>query len=178
MTPETAQQLLAQMVAMWPDANLPETTVRLWLDRLKGVSIDAGWYAVQQCEKSCKRFPALAEFHQAVSQFRAHDRNALPPAPDVPADPVRAKAFLDQARVILLAKDRKVLLASDLDRAGVRDWQDRLSRARHADNSGEAYDREWAAIKREYAALERGEVVYGAPFEPDLTYVRDPSGTT
>ena len=74
MTRDDATRLMAQMLTVWPNADLPEATVAYWLELLHHLPLEVGAAAVESCAGSCRFFPSIAEFQQAARVAHTHQK--------------------------------------------------------------------------------------------------------
>lgn len=152
-----AAELYRHMLAIWPDAadRHDTPTVAVWVEHLAGHDHDTAAAAIRRLATEARRFPSLADFSRACREVRQARRlEARPPALDSPADPTIGRAAIAAIRD-RLRTDRHVLVAADLDRAGIRHWRRRLADAHRTDSEQGGgrrhYDAAWAAIRAELA---------------------------
>jgi len=100
-----AVRVIALLTAAWPETELPDATLALWIDAMKDLDPAVGMEAAATLTRTKTWFPRLAEFLEAVSAIRRRVAlnaglvRALPPIP--PAGRLLAKARLIAIREVM-----------------------------------------------------------------------------
>jgi hypothetical protein len=110
MNENQAAQVLAAMGAAWPNHDMPEETIRLWLGLMADVNVEDAMPAVKLIVREDRFFPPISRFMQ-VCEERAHARRnreaaerGLPNAPRPTVSPDRMKQLAHGLREQLDAR--------------------------------------------------------------------------
>lgn len=101
MNDQSAVRVIALLTAAWPDTELPDATLTLWMDSMRDIDPALGMEAAATLTRTNKWYPRLAEFLDAVNALKRRqivqdsEVRALPPVP-------RADRRLAKARLLAL----------------------------------------------------------------------------
>jgi hypothetical protein len=145
---------LARLLVAFPNADLPDATLRLYRDRLDRLSAALALAVAEELIATCVFWPTVAELDQAAGRLaeaaaeRADKARRALAAPVDPNGRARVHVMLERFR----GRDGRIITARELDAAGVPAWRDRLARARLAGPPYDAFEREWQTVRAEWAA--------------------------
>lgn len=85
---ETAQ-ILAYLASAWPNVDMAEETVAVWVDQLAPVDYADAEVAARSVVKSARWFPAPSEFLEHAANAARARRSSAPALPAPPSTPGR-----------------------------------------------------------------------------------------
>lgn len=107
MTPEQAHQVLRILTAAWPNHDMPDDTIRLWVGTLGEMEHSDAMSAAKSIVNEDRYFPTIARLRQTEAAAKHARRNresadrGLPTAPQAIARPERVRTTIAQVRATL-----------------------------------------------------------------------------